>query len=49
MGGQMNGVATECGETMLNVMKFGGKTIAQTEKYTGDFLIVVGSVALVGR
>jgi len=40
MGGQMNGVATECGETMLNVMKFGGKTIAQTEKYTGDFLIV---------
>ena len=38
----MSGVCTECGEMMLNVMKFGGKTIAQTEKYTGDFLIVVG-------
>jgi len=37
--GTIEGVMTELKDTILNVWKFGGKTIAITEKISGDFMV----------
>jgi len=37
--GTMRGVATELKDTVTMCMKFGGKTIAIKEKFSGDFLV----------
>lgn len=37
--GKVSGVSTETGETVVNVMKFGTKTVTQTQNWTGDFMI----------
>ena len=41
--GKVSGVSTETGETVVNVMKFGTKTVTQTQNWTGDFMIAVSS------
>ena len=35
---------TELDDTILNVMKFGGKTIRITEKISGDFMVSVSLI-----
>merc|ERR1711915_153282 len=37
--GRSEGVMTELNDTIINVMKFGGKTMRITEKISGDFMV----------